>query len=131
MNDLDTFLTTWSNAERERDATTTDQLLTDDFMGIGPVGYQLPKSAWLERQTSGDLHYDALHLDEITSRRYGDCAVTTARWNARGTAQGHPIPEATRITLVTVRGHGEWRLAGIHFSFIAGTPGAPGGRGPS
>jgi ketosteroid isomerase-like protein len=131
MNDLDTFLTTWADAERIGDAATTERLLTDDFVGIGPVGFQLPKRAWLQRQTSADLHYDELRLDEIATRYYGDCAVTTARWNARGTAQGHPIPEATRITLITVKDHGDWRLAGIHFSFIAETPGAPDGPDPS
>jgi ketosteroid isomerase-like protein len=131
MHDLDTVLTTWADAELGGDAVTTERLLTDDFIGIGPVGFQLPKPAWLQRQTSGDLHYDELRLDEITTRQHGDCAVTTARWNARGTAQGRPIPEATRITLITVKDHGDWLLAGIHFSFIAGTAGAPGGPGPS
>jgi hypothetical protein len=58
-------------------------------------------------------------------------AIVTARWNARGTAQGHPIPEATRITLITVKDDGDRRLAGIHFSFIAGTADAPGPPGAS
>jgi ketosteroid isomerase-like protein len=131
MQDIETFISTWADAEREGDAGTTERLLTDDFVGIGPVGFQLPKEAWLQRQTSGDLHYDELSLEEIATRHYGECAVTTARWNAHGTAQGHPIPEATRITLITVKGDGGWRLAGIHFSFIAGTPGAPGAPGSS
>jgi ketosteroid isomerase-like protein len=131
MSDLTTFLTTWADAERDGDAATTDRLLTDDFIGIGPVGFQLPKQAWLQRQTGGDLHYDALSLDEVTTRRYGDCAVTTARWNARGTARGHPLPEATRATLVTVKEGGEWRLATIHFSFIANGAGGPGPHVPS
>lgn len=119
MTDVSTFLTTLAAAERDGDAATTDRHLTADFVGIGPVGFQLPKPAWLQRQTGGDLHYDSLSLDEVTTREYGDCAVTTARWNARGTAQGNPIPEATRVTLVTVKVDGEWRLATIHFSFIA------------
>jgi hypothetical protein len=72
------------------------------------------------------LHYDELSLDEIITREYGGCAVTTARWNARGTARGRAIPEATRVTLVSVDSGGDRRLAGIHFSFIAGTPGSPG-----
>jgi ketosteroid isomerase-like protein len=122
MKNLDTFLATWVDAERAGDAATTERLLADDFVGIGPVGFQLPKTAWLQRLTGGDLHYDELSLEEMTTRRYGDCAVTTARWNARGTAQGHPIPEATRLTLITVNQDGEWRLAGVHFSFIAGPP---------
>jgi ketosteroid isomerase-like protein len=127
MRDIDTLLTAWADAERAGDAATTDRLLTDDFIGIGPVGFQLPKQAWLQRQTDGDLRYDELTLDEVTTRKHGSCAITTARWNARGTARGHPIPEASRVTLVGVESGGGWQLASIHFSFIAGTPGSPGG----
>jgi hypothetical protein len=41
------------------------------------------------------------------------------------------MPEATRIALITVKDSGDRGLAAIHFRFIAGTPGAPGGPGPS
>ena len=128
MNDLATLLATWTDAERVGDAATTDTLLTDDFVGIGPVGFQLDKEAWLQRQIDGQLHYDELSLDEVATREYRNCAVTIARWNARGTARGNPMPEATRITLVSVQDNDDWRVAGIHFSFIAGTPGSPGAR---
>jgi hypothetical protein len=131
MHDPATLLKTWAEAERTLDATTTEALLTDDFIGIGPVGFELDKQAWLQRQTGGQLHYEELSVDEVGTREYRNCAVTTARWNARGSAHGHPIPEATRITLLAVHDddgddNDEWRLAGIHFSFIAGTPGSPG-----
>lgn len=129
MHDLDEFLDAWLAAERLCDADTTEGLLTDDFVGIGPVDFQLPKSAWLQRLESGDLRYDRLDLSEVTTRTYGSCAVTTARCNATGAAQGHPLPEATRITLVTIQDSGEWRLANVQHSFIAGTPGAPGAPG--
>lgn len=127
MTDIDQFIQTWSAAERDGDAVTTERLLTDDFVGVGPVGYELSKAAWLQRQTGGELRYDHLSLDEVTTRDHGSSAVTTARWNAKGTARGNPIPEATRVTLVTVDDQGQRRLAALHFSFIAGTPGAPGG----
>jgi ketosteroid isomerase-like protein len=126
MNDVATLLTAWADAERTLDTTRTDQLLTDDFVGVGPVGFELSKRAWMQRQSDGGLHYDHLDIDEVTTRTHGDCAITTARWNARGTARGHPIPEATRITLVSVRDEGDWRVAGLHFSFIADPPGRPG-----
>jgi ketosteroid isomerase-like protein len=129
-DNLDAFLDAWATAERDGDTDTTDRLLTDDFVGIGPVGFALPKAAWLARYRNG-LRYDRLDLDEIDTRRHGDTAITTARWNARGTAQGQSIPEATRATLITTRDDdGAWKLAGIHFSFIAGTPGAPGSSSP-
>jgi SnoaL-like domain len=56
---------------------------------------------------------------------HGEAAVVTARNNTRGSYQGHPIPEATRATLVLVSNAGNWQLAAIHMSFIAGTRGAP------
>jgi ketosteroid isomerase-like protein len=126
VTDLDELLDSWLAAERLCDADTTEGLLTDDFIGIGPVGFQLPKSAWLQRLTSGDLRYDRLELSELTTRTYASCAVTTARCDASGTAQGHPLPEATRVTLVAIQNDGGWRLANVQHSFIAGTPGAPG-----
>ena len=131
MSDLDTFLAAWADAERTGDATTSDRLLTDDFVGIGPVGFVLPKQVWLHRHDGGGLRYDELSLDEVSTREYGDCAVTTARWNARGTARGNPIPESTRATLVTVRDGDAWRLATIHFSYIVDAPGGPGPQVPA
>jgi hypothetical protein len=35
------------------------------------------------------------------------------------------VPEAVRATVILVSHAGEWKLAGMHMSFIAGTPGAP------
>ena len=130
-HDVEVLLTEWADAERRCDAVATEQLLTDDFVGIGPVGFMLPKQAWLQRHTSGTLHYDELSLTEVETRTYTNSAVTTARWNARGSALGHPLPEASRATLVSVGTDDGWRIASIHFSFIAGTAGAPGGPAPS
>lgn len=121
---LDELLSTWVEAERTCDAATMSALLTDDFVGIGPLGFQLPKPAWLARLTSGDLHYDALTMDEVSIREYPGAAVATARCDARGSARGHALP-TTRVSLSLVRVDDEWRLAGVHHSFIAGEPGAP------
>ena len=81
--------------------TGLDTLLTEDFVGIGPVGFMLPKPAWLDR-FGPDLHYDRLELDEITSRDYGDASVVVARQHAAGEARGNPVPGDTRVSFVLV-----------------------------
>ncbi|MGH2718311.1 MAG: nuclear transport factor 2 family protein [Actinomycetota bacterium] len=126
---IEAFLDQWSAAERSGDPAALDVLLADDFAGIGPLGFVLPKPAWLIRQAQG-LHYQAFALEETSVRRHGDVAVVTARQSVRGTHQGHPIPEATRATLTVTQDAGRWQLAGIHMSFIAGTAGAPPMPGP-
>jgi ketosteroid isomerase-like protein len=127
MNPIDTFLSEWTDAERAGDVATLDALLTDDFVGVGPMGFTLTKPEWLERHRPGELEYETFALDERQDRRHGDAAVVTARQSARGTHQGRPVPETLRATLTLTAETGTWRLAGIQMSFVAGTPGAPGG----
>ena len=122
---ISSFLDEWSAAEQAGDTVRLETLLTGDFAGIGPLGFTLPRQAWLARHRSGDLRYDSFDLAEVQTRVYGQAAVVTARTNSPGSYQGHPIPEATRATLVLVSEVGIWRLAAIHMSFIADTPGAP------
>ncbi|MGH9125212.1 MAG: nuclear transport factor 2 family protein, partial [Acidimicrobiales bacterium] len=100
MHTVDEFLTTWAGAELAGDADALDQLLHADFVGVGPLGFALPKQAWLGRYRGGSLRYDRFDLDEVQTRVHDRAAVVTARQNQRGTAQGHPIPEAARVTLV-------------------------------
>jgi ketosteroid isomerase-like protein len=125
MTSVDQFLSEWTIAERDSDVDGLANLLTDDFVGVGPLGFSLPKSAWLARHQDGDLTYDTIDLDERNTRIHGSAAVVTARQVAHGTYQGQPTPEEIRATLTLVKDHGNWRLAGIHMSFIAGAPGAP------
>jgi ketosteroid isomerase-like protein len=121
---IDAFLTEWAAAELTGDTETLDMLLTDDFVGIGPLGFILAKPQWLDRHRNG-LAYDAFDLDETQTRHYGEVAIVTARHSQRGSAFGHPIPEAVRATHVLTRDTQHWRLAVVQMSFIAGTPGAP------
>lgn len=118
------LLSEWTSAERTGDADTMAALVTDDFCGVGPLGFILPRAAWLDRHRQG-LAYEQFSLDEIQIRLYGNVAVVTARNNSRGSYQGRPLPEALRATLVIVPNSHALRLATIHMSFIAGTQGSP------
>jgi ketosteroid isomerase-like protein len=120
---IDSFLTAWAAAELAGDRDRLATLLTDDFVGIGPIGFVLTKPEWINRHEQ--LRYEAFTVTEVDIRRYGDVAVVIARDNQQGTAFGHPVPEAARATHVLVRQDDSWRLAALHLSFLAGTPGSP------
>ena len=125
MQAIEEFLTTWAAAEQAGDTTALETQLADDFTAVGPLGFILTKQAWLARHRHGDLTYQAFSLSEVTARTAGGTAIVTARNNTRGDYQGHPIPQAVRATLILGSDTGSWKLAAIHLSFIAGTPGAP------
>jgi ketosteroid isomerase-like protein len=124
MSELETFLSEWTTAERAGDSEKLETLLTDDFYGVGPLGFVLPRTAWLGRHREG-LSYEDFGLEEIQVRRYGDVSLVIARNNTRGTYRGHPLPAAVRATLAIASDSERSLLASIHLSFIAGTPGSP------
>lgn len=130
-DEITRFLNDWAAAELAADAASIDRSLTDDFLGIGPLGFVLTKQAWLaSRGPDGPLRYESFEFTETSVREYGDAAVVTSRVDQPGTYQGNPIPASPRVTLVLVKQSNEWQLASAHYSFIAGTPGAPPMPGP-
>lgn len=124
MRSVHDTLEAWAAAERLTDAAATADLLTDDFVGVGPVGFQLAKSAWIDRLTDGGLRYDELSLSELRVREYPTWAHATARLDTRGTARGNPLP-TTRTSFALAWTAGSWQIAAIQHSFILGAPGSP------
>lgn len=122
---VDGLLAAWTDAETNGDATAMADLLTDDFTAVGPLGFTLSKSDWLDRHGEGGLKYRDFRLADTTVREYGDAAVIIGTQHADGTFSGHPVPGTLRVTLVAARVGGGWRLSTAHMSFVAGTPGAP------
>jgi ketosteroid isomerase-like protein len=95
MKEIAELVQAWTDAEQHGDVEVLDRLLVDDFAGIGPVGFVLPKQAWLARFGQG-LRYDAVALDAVDIRRYGDAAVVVAEQHAQGSHRGNPTPAERR-----------------------------------
>jgi ketosteroid isomerase-like protein len=112
----------WATAELRADTAFLEQILADDFIGVGPLGFMLNKQEWLARHQSGDLTYDALELDEVTVRVYGEAAVVIGRQVQSAAYRGNPIKAELRTTLVLVNQQGQWRLASLHLSPIGQPP---------
>jgi len=112
----------WAAAELRGDVAFLGSALADDFVGIGPRGFMLPKDQWLERHESGKLRYESFGLDELQVRLYADAAVVTGRQLAEGKYEDFDLRDQFRATLVFVKQQGRWLLAGLHLSPIAGPP---------
>ena len=75
---LQRFVGEWADAEQREDVAFLREALTDDFVGIGPLGFMLTKDQWLGRYEGG-LSYDSFAIDEVAVRFYGGAAVATCR----------------------------------------------------
>jgi len=113
---------TWATAELHGDTAFLERTLSDDFIGIGPLGFMLTKQEWLARHRSGDLKYESFNLDEVKVRVYNDAAVLTGRQVQNAAYRGNPIRGQFRITLVFVQQQGQWRLASLQLSTIGQPP---------
>jgi len=108
----------WTTAELRGDTAFLETLLTDDFIGIGPLGFMLTQQEWLARHRSGDLKYEAFNLDEVKVRVYNDAAILIGRQVQNAAYRGNPLPGQFRTTLVFVQQLEQWRLAGLQLSTI-------------
>jgi hypothetical protein len=114
---------TWAAAELRGDTAFLEGTLTDDFIGIGPLGFMLTKQEWLARHRSGDLKYEAFDLDEVKVRVYNDAAILTDRQVQNAAYRDNPIRGQFRTTLVFVQQQEQWQLASLQLSTIGQPPG--------
>ncbi len=113
----------WATAELRGDTTFLERILTDDYIGIGPLGFMLTKQEWLVRHQAGELKYESFSLDEVKVRVYNnDAAILTGRQVQNGAYRGNSIQAQFRTTLVFVRQQGQWQLASLQLSTIGQPP---------
>jgi ketosteroid isomerase-like protein len=121
-NDIETIASDWASAELRGDVVELASILSEDFVGVGPLGFLLTKPEWLARHQSGDLTYEALDLDDMTVRVYEGAAILIGHQLQSGAYRGNRVDASFRTTLVFVRQEGRWRLAGSHLSPIGQPP---------
>ncbi len=112
----------WATAELQRDTAFLEKRLSEDFIGVGPLGFLLTKQEWLARLQSGDLKYSAHTLDEVKVRAYNGAAIVIGRLTQEAAYRDNPINAQLRTTLVFIHHHEQWHLAGVHFCNIGQPP---------
>jgi ketosteroid isomerase-like protein len=112
----------WANAERAGDADALEQLLADDFLLVGPLGFMLDKTQYLGSRRSGDLKHESLIWEDVRVRAYDHAAVAVGSLKQRSTYQGRDASGRFRVTQVAVRYGDRWTIVGLHYSPIAQPP---------
>ncbi|WP_369251899.1 nuclear transport factor 2 family protein [Streptomyces sp. R41] len=103
----------WAVAEQQNNARLLDELLTDDFTGIGPVGFVISREQWLDRFSKG-LDNRAFAVEDPQVRTYGGAAVVVGVQAQETSVRGKDSSGRFRVSLVAVRRADRWLLAGVH-----------------
>jgi ketosteroid isomerase-like protein len=113
----------WAAAEQGNDAEALDRVLTDDFIGVGPLGFVLGRDQWLARFGNG-LENRAFAVEDAQVRDYGTAAVVVGVLAQETSFQGGDNSGRFRLTLVAARPADRWLLANAQIGMLQ-TPGGP------
>jgi hypothetical protein len=104
-------------AELHADTAALGELLTDDFLSIGPKGFVLDKRQWIERHQQ--FRYVTLDVSEVDVRCYDGAAIVRNVQHNTATYRDEHVDLRVRVGQTWVRDGARWRLAGIQFSPMA------------
>lgn len=110
------LLHTWARAELEGDVDAYANLLTEDFRGVGPVGFVLDARQWAGRHTTGDLTNSEFEILDPRLRFYGQTAVVEAVQRQVTMARGRDTSGSFRLVAVCTHVGDRWRLAHVQLS---------------
>jgi ketosteroid isomerase-like protein len=121
---IDDLIARWTTAERAGDHASFEDLVADDFLFAGPLGFLLDKTQWLERYRGDHLHYTHFAVEDARTRTYGGVAVVVGVQEQRGDHEGRPVDGRFRLTLVLATADDSTRIVSGHLSPIAAPPAA-------
>ena len=96
-------------ATLKRDADFSERTLSDDYMGITPLGQVINKADTITARRSGQLRYESIEVTDMVVRVHGNVAIVTARADVRGHDLGEEFNGPYRSTRVWMRRNGKWQ----------------------
>jgi ketosteroid isomerase-like protein len=100
----------WVEAHRQLDVATLERLMAEDYFVIRSDGSVAGKGEDLASYSTGDRHWEYAEGDQYDVRIYGQTAVLSGRWRARGMNAGQPFDYAARFLSVYVKRDGRWQM---------------------
>lgn len=103
----------WSAAEAA--GTGAPELLAEDFLAVGPVGFTLDATAWTARHAHG-LATESLTITVGSVRQLGGVAVVVGVQEQRASYGAHRSDGRFRITMLLRDAAAGWEVVGLHLS---------------
>lgn len=106
----------WTEAARKNDPTAVAAMLADSFVSTSVESQVRAKTAYLASMK--DRKYDSAKSEDMKVSVYGDAAVATGIWRAKGSEKGKPFDEAERWTDTWIKTGGQWKCVASHSSAL-------------
>ena len=104
----------WAAAASKNDVAGVASILADSLSSIGSDGAMRNKSEMLAAMK--DRKYESAVEDDIKVQVFGDAAVATGIWRAKGTENGKAFSETERFTDTYIKMGGQWKCVATHSS---------------
>jgi hypothetical protein len=118
-----------SRAVVEGNRAFFERVLADDFTHTSHSGKFKTRAEWMAENkfasnkgepNTGKTSYEALDVDDLSVRTYGETAVVTGRTTPKGrNAKGEPIRGQYRFLRVWVKRNGKWQAVAFQGTRIA------------
>lgn len=106
----------WGLAQVKRDARTVAAMLGEHFVDTEYDGITSTRSVFLAEITDPDFRPAFMTTDNVAVEVYGDAAVITGDYHAKGTYKNKPYEHSGRFTDTWVYQDGRWLCVASHSS---------------
>ncbi|MEV6560872.1 nuclear transport factor 2 family protein [Nocardia sp. NPDC051756] len=112
--DLLDLIEQWRSAELAGDTAALGDLLAEEFVGIGPMGWLRTRGQWLDKYRSGTVRNDAFDLSDIVVHPIGSAVLVVAHQSQRGVNGAADTTGEFRFSLTVTDG----QIRSIHVTRI-------------
>ncbi len=97
-----------------RDLTAYERIYSDDLIFTSFDGTVSDKAKEIARVRSSSTPFESGKSDDVRVKVYGNTAVITGRFTAKGMSNGKPFSFVERCTAVFVKRKGRWQMVAEH-----------------
>ena len=109
----------WNQAQLHHDAKAMDSLVADSYVNTESDGSVQNKAEFLASiKDKAAYHAETMSNSDVKVRLYGNVAVVTGAYRAKGVASGKPFDNRGRFTDTWLLLNGRWQCVASHASHI-------------